>query len=230
MTRRRRLLIGSAPAVLLVVVAIVKLASMGIAGHRVVDDYARGDVDALRSDVAVLSVLDVVDPETTAHATGALAVLEGRLDDAEREFSEAGQGCPAVVDLALVREARGDAAVADADGPGAIERYRRALDGVRGAPTNCFATNDDSDPDRRAFRAATQPRLEEKLARLEAPLPALPPAAPAPPPAPPPEAAPGSTPGQRDDPAQRRLNPGSGDPLDRLQQLLQDGASVTGGP
>ncbi|MDT5216921.1 MAG: hypothetical protein QOK18_5160, partial [Mycobacterium sp.] len=58
---------------------------------------------------------------------------------------------------------------------------------------------------------------------------------PPPPPAPPPVAAPapppppsqtGSVP--RDQEAQLRLNPGAGDPLDRLRQILRDAAAAKG--
>ena len=226
---RRKLLIGSAPIVLLVVIGIVKLASMGVAGNRAATAFAHGDVDALRRDVAVLRVLDVVDPDGTAYAAGTLAVLEGRLPDAEREFIAAGGACPALVNLALVRETLGDQSVADADGPAAIARYRAALATVGAAPANCFAGNQDSDPARNSVRAMAEPRLKEKLAALERPLPPLPPPAAPPPPPPPPASAPPSA-GQAPGDVERRLNPGTGDPLDRLRQLLQDGASVTGGP
>jgi len=47
----------------------------------------------------------------------------------------------------------------------------------------------------------------------------------APPSAPPPASAPGST----EPDAQLRLNPGLGDPLDRLQQILRDAAAQNGG-
>lgn len=227
MTARRRLLLWSAPIALLLVVVIVKTVSMVVAGRSAADAYARGDVDALRTDVSILRVLDVVDPAGTAFAAGGLAVLDGRLDEAERQFTRAGQGCGALVGLTLVRETRGDDAVGASDGPLAIERYRTALDTAQNAPEDCLAANLDPNPERRAVLADTVPRLQRKLALLERPLAPPPPPPPAAGAAPPPPAA---GPGERGSPETRLLNPDAGDPLDRLRQILEDSAAVRGGP
>lgn len=206
MTARRRLLVWSAPVALLLVVVIVRLCVAGFAGHSAASEFK----------------------------AGIAAVGELRLPEAERHFSAAaaadpGPSCSALVNLVLVRETRGDNAVAAADGPGAIDRYRDALAAVTAAPDRCFADNDDTDVERRAVRADSANRLQIKLDRLQGPLPALPSAAPPPPPPPaaPPPAA-GSGPGE--EPDQRRLNPNSGDPLDKLGQLLQDSAEANGAP
>ncbi len=234
MTRRRRLLLWSAPVVLLLVAVVVELITLTVVSRSAATHFAESDTDALRSDVAVLSYLDVVDPTRTALAAGSLAVLEGRLDEAERQFSDAAASgaCTPLVNLTLVRETLGDRLVAEADGPGAIERYRAALTVVTGAPPGCFAGNDDPDLERRAVRADSEARLKRKLAALEAPLPPLPPPAAAPPPPPPPAAAapPVSGPASPDEDRIRQLNPRSGDPLERLQQLLEDAAADRGAP
>lgn len=225
---RRRLLLWSAPVALLLVAVIVAVTTWVVASRSAAAAYAEGDVESLRTDVSILSILDVVDPEGSALAAGGLAVLDGRLDEAERQFATAGDGCPAVANLVLVRETMGDDAVGAADGPLAIERYRDALDTAQGAPAECFGGNADPDAERRAVLADTVPRLQRKLAVLERPLapPPPPPAAGAPPPPPPPGA--GQT--GRGSPETRRLNPGAGDPLDKLRQILGDSASVRGGP
>jgi hypothetical protein len=204
---RRRLLLWSAPVVLLLIVVAAWLCVAGIASHSAAADFA----------------------------AGASAVTDRRLPEAERHFTDAaradpGHSCPALVNLVLVRETLGDDAVAAADGPGAIDRYRDALAVVTAAPGGCFAGNDDSDTERRSVRADSAERLQTKLDRLQAPLPPLPPPPPPPPPAPPaaPPPAGGSAPQQ--DPDERRLNPGSGDPLDKLGQLLEDAAEVRGAP
>jgi hypothetical protein len=200
--RRRRLLVWSAPAVLLVVAAIVTLSSMVIAGHSAASNLAAGNQ----------------------------AVRDGRLDEAERHFSDAAesggaQSCPASVNLELVRETLGDKAVGASDGPGALTRYRAARSVVTAAPAGCFAGNDDADAERRDVRARSAERLDAKIALLEAPLPPPPPVS-APPPPPPPASASGSRPSPADTPDERQLNPGSTDPLDRLRQLLEDGAAT----
>lgn len=229
MSTRARLLAWSAPVALVLVLVIVKTASMVVASRSATTAFATGDADTLRTDVAVLRVLDVVDPAGTALAAGGLAVLDGRLDEAERQFAAAGADCPAVTGLVLVRETRGDDAVGASDGPLAIDRYRSALDAARSAPAACFAANTDPDGERRRVLADTVPRLQRKLAVLERPL------APSPPPppaagAPPPPASPESGPADDRESDTRRLDPDAGDPLDKLRQILQDSASVRGGP
>lgn len=225
---RRRLLLWSAPVALLLIVVIVKMTSMTVASRSAAEAYANGDIDTLRTDVSILRVLDLVDPAGTALAAGGLAVLDGRLDEAERQYAAAGDECPALVNLTLVRETRGDEAVGAADGPLAIDRYRSALDVALTVPESCFATDADANPERRAVLTDTVPRLQRKLALLERPL--------APPPPPPPAAGapatppPAAGPAQRSGPEERQLDPDAGDPLDKLRQILRDSASVRGGP
>ncbi|HEX2214020.1 MAG TPA: hypothetical protein VHH12_11365, partial [Mycobacterium sp.] len=111
---RRRLLVFSAPVVVVALLAAAKLISVVVAGNSAVSNFAAGDPDALRSDVAVLGLLNVVEPEKAPFAAGGLAVLDDRLADADARFSEAlarmpdGQSCPVLINLELVRERRGD--------------------------------------------------------------------------------------------------------------------------
>ena len=206
---RRRLLVWSAPAALLIVAAIVASTSVVIAHHSVASDITAGN----------------------------LAAREGRLDEAERRFADAvradpAQSCSAQVNLELVRETSGDGEVAAGDRPAAIDRYRAALTVVDDAPGGCFEANGDADAARRVIRAESRSRLEAKLALLERPLPPPPAANPPPPPPPaPPPLSPAS--GSREapsEPEERRLNPGTMDPLDSLRQLLEDGAAQRGAP
>ncbi|UNB52498.1 hypothetical protein [Mycolicibacterium sp. YH-1] len=204
---RRRLLVWSAPVALLLVVAIAWLCATGIAGQSAAAEFK----------------------------AGVTAVADRRLPEAERHFAEAADGdpadsCPALVNLVLVRETRGDDAVAAGDGPGAIDRYRDALAVVASAPGGCFAGNEDSDAERRAVRADSANRLQTKLDRLQAPLPALPPPAAPPPPPPPAAPPPAKGPAPEQQPDVRRLDPAGGDPLDKLGQLLEDAAEVRGAP
>ena len=195
MKLRRRLLIYSAPVVVAVLILVVKLASVAVAGNAAVRHFAQGDVAALAGDVDTLRVLNIVEPAKAHYAAGTLAVLQNRLDAADREFTEAlqrtehAQSCAVRVNLALVRESRGDAAAA-----------------VFEAPAGCVG--DD-----------TAARLEAKIAAVSAP---VPPSAPAPPVSAPLPPISGSAPSAR---APRILEPGRGDPLEKLQQILRDAAT-----
>lgn len=222
---RKRLLLWSAPIAALVVLFTVKALSVVIAGDSAVRNFAEGRADALRTDVAVLGVLNILEPARADVAGGALAVLQDRLDDADAHFAAAlvrtpdESSCPVRVDLELVRETLGDRAAGRFDADTAARHYRDALEVVRQAPDRCFGGNADPDADRRAVRDSAAARLEDKLRGVAA----------VPPPPPPPPAATGpvppppvgvTAPTERD--PGRRLHPGAGDPLDRLQQILQD--------
>jgi hypothetical protein len=226
---RRRLLLWSTPVAVLLVLAIIKLASVGLAGSSAVSDFAARDGDALRGDVSTLDVGNVIEPAKAHFASGALAVLDGRLKVADDEFSRAlaqvdpSQSCPVSVNLELVRETLGDNAVGAFDTTTAIARYLDALKVVHDAQPGCFANDTDSDEQRRAVRNGAERRLNDKIAaaRTAAPPPLQAPAPAAPPPVPRPA---GSAPDDRD--AQLRLNPGAGDPLAKLQQILRDAAAA----
>jgi hypothetical protein len=229
--RRRRLLVFSAPVALLMVVAILKLCSVVIAGGSAATDYAKRDAGALRGDVAILNPLNVVEPAKADFAAGALAVLDGRLEDADAKFGQAlahtefEASCPVRVNLELVRETLGDKAAAAGNVEAAVAHYLGALSMVDGAPAGCFAGNTDPDPDRRTLRAEAAARLKAKIDAVRvAPPPPPPPVAEPPPPPPPPPAAAGSTPEQPD--TRLRLDQGSGDPLEQLQQILRDAAAA----
>jgi hypothetical protein len=223
---RRKLLVFSAPVALLVVVAVVKSLSVVIAGDMAASAYADRDTTGLRRAVDSLTVLNVVEPAKAYFAAGGLAVLDNRLEDADRQFSESlsrssdAESCPVRVNLELVRETLGDRASGELDGRTAVSRYRAARAIVEQAPQGCFAANTDPDPMRHALRDDALHRLDRKIAAQVAP----------PPPPPPPAAAAGSPPPPQpgatgDTDAQLRLHPDAGTPLDRLQQILRDAAA-----
>ncbi len=249
---RRGLLIWSAPVVLLAVAAAIKMITVVLVGNSAVSHFSRGDGAALHSAASTLGVLNVIEPARAPFARGAAAVLDGRLDDADADFTRAlshGQSCPVRINLELVRETQGDVAAAAGRSAAAEERYRSALGVVEGAPAGCFADNDDPEPDRRTVRAAAEGRLKAKIAWLQG-VPPPPEPNPAPPPPPPPPPPAGAAPAESDSPApalgpsgqglsdvapDRLPSPGAppspphelggGDPLDRLRQLLTDAAS-----
>jgi hypothetical protein len=224
---RRRLLVLSAPVALIVVVAVIKSVSVVIVGESAATAYADRDAGALHSAVESLSVLNVAEPAKAYFAAGALAVLDNRLDEADRQFTQslahtdAGDSCATRVNLALVRETLGDRAAAKFDSQQAIAQYVSARSLVEQAPQGCFTDNNDANPERQVVRNDAAPRLDGKIAALRA-------AAPPPPPPPPPAAAPPPPPvsgAAPVDPDPRlRLNPAAGSPLDRLAQILRDSA------
>ncbi|OMC32368.1 hypothetical protein A5740_13170 [Mycobacterium sp. GA-1841] len=222
---RRRLLLYSAPVALILVVAIVKLLSVVVIGHSTVTSFADRDTDALAGEVSRLHVLNAVEPGKADFAAGALAVLEDRLADADRDFSVAVESlgaaeiCSARVNLELVRETLGDRAAAVSDSEAAVTHYLGARDVVERAEPGCFAGNTDPDPDRRTVREEALARLNRKIGVS----PVAPPTASPPPPVaqvPPPGSA-----GASESRPPNRLDPATGDPLDRLQQILRDAAT-----
>ncbi|MDP7705722.1 hypothetical protein [Mycobacterium sp. TY815] len=230
---RRRLLIYSAPLALLMVLVAAKLISVVVAGDWAASDFGRGDAGAVRDDAAVLGVANLVEPAKASFAAGAAAVLDGRLEEADADFTAAlartdvAGSCPVRVNLELVREAQGDRAAAAGDRSRADERYASALSVVGDAPPVCFADNSDPDTRRQTIRRDAANRLADKRNALNAP-PAAPAQAPPPPPPPAPVALPlpvAVSADGRDIPP-RRLDPTDGDPLDKLQQVLQDAAGA----
>lgn len=223
---RRRLLLGSAPAVVAALIVALKLASVSVVGNSAADHYAHRDAAALSDDVAILRLFDVVEPARTSYASGALAVLRNQLGDADRDFSQAlahtaaAESCPARVNLELVRETLGDRAAASADHDSAVRQYTAAKGVVTSAPANCFAGNADTEPQRRQVRAEALPRLEAKLTAAGRP------AAVTPPPRPEalPSAAPPAAGNVTSAPQPPRPAPDRNDPLRGLQQILSDGA------
>lgn len=227
---RRRLLVFSAPVVIVVLIATVKMISVVVAGNSAASHFADGDLTALRDDVSALSVFNVIERAKAPYAAGALAVREGRLDEADARFSEAlsrtdeAQSCPVRVNLELVRERQGDVHAWEGRLDQARERYTSALAIVQAAPGGCFAGNTDPEAERRAIRTDAAVRLAAKIAGLRnPPPPPPPPPAPPPPPPPPPPMAP-VAPEPEDPQGPLRLNPGVGDPIEKLQQLLGDAA------
>ncbi|ORA23605.1 hypothetical protein [Mycobacterium aquaticum] len=224
MTTRRRLLVYSAPVVAVVVLVVLKCLSVIIAGSLAASHFTAYDTDALHRDVAGLSVFNVAEPAKAPFAAGTLAVLQNRLDDADRQFSAAlaaggAESCPARVNLVLVRETMGDRSMAALDGRGALDHYLSARQLVEQAPQGCFAGNQDPDEPRRAVRDQSAARLDGKIAAARAAVPPPPPAPVVPPAAAPPPAS-GAAPENPED--RLRLDPGAGDPFDRLQQILRD--------
>jgi len=224
---RRRLLVFSSPVAVLLVVVIIKSLSVVIAGGAAVSAYDDGDNEGLRRAVDTLTVLNVIEPAKSYFAAGSLAVLDNRLEEADRQFSESlarTDSCATRVNLGLVRETLGDRAAAALDGSTAVAYYLDARTVVEQAPPGCFAGNTDPDPQRQAVRNEALARLNQKIDAASVAPPPPPPAPEATAPPPPPPAASGGTAPQDD--SRLRLEPGT--PMEQLQQILRDAAARDG--
>lgn len=225
---RRRLLVFSAPIALLLVMVIVKSLSVVIAGESAVTAFTERDNAGLRRAVDSLTVLNVIEPAKAYFAAGSLAVLDNRLEEADRQFSESlsrsptGESCSVRVNLELVRETLGDRAAAALDGRTAVAYFIGARTVVEEAPQGCFAGNTDPDPQRQALRNEALPRLNQKIGAAQVAPPPPPP--PTPPVTPPPPMTSGGAP--TEDGSQLRLEPGT--PMEQLQQVLRDAAERDG--
>jgi hypothetical protein len=130
---RRRLLVFSAPVALLALLAAVKMISAVVVGNSAASNYREGGAEALGRDTSTLHALNVIEPAKAPFADGALAVLRGRLDEADAHFSkalsltDAGHTCPILVNLELVRERQGDIDGWEGRRDQARDRYRSAL-------------------------------------------------------------------------------------------------------
>lgn len=212
MTLRRRLLLYSAPVVIVVLILVVKLVSVVVAGNAALNHFSESDATALSDDAATLHTLNIIEPEKAPFAAGTAAALRNRLDEADRQFSLAldrtdhDESCAVRINLQLVRETRGDSAAAMFQAQAAAAHYVGAKEVIVGAPADCFD--------------AAAARLDAKIAAVAAP-------PPPPPPSPPPVSAP-NAPAPGSSPAAEQeivLNPGQGDPLEKLQQILRDAAT-----
>ncbi|WP_395309112.1 hypothetical protein V4U86_28110 [Mycobacterium sp. AMU20-3851] len=218
MTQTRRRLLGySAPVVVIVLLFAVKLISAVLAGNAAVSHFAEADGAALDRDAGVMGLVNVIEPAKAHFVAGAAAALQGRLTDADREFSlaldrtEQDASCPVRVNLALVRESLGDKAAATFEAQTAVDHYLAAKRALEQAPADCLAAHPD-----------VPARLDAKIAAVATPPPPPAPQAPPPPPTVVPAApGPGGAP-QTD--RLDRLDPGQGDPMERLRQILQDAA------
>lgn len=181
---RRRLLVCPAPVLVLLLAAAAAAAHIARVGDATDEAFARQDIDALRANVERLRGYGVIDDAVVAFADGDVLVLEGRLAEAEQRFAaslseiDLASACPVRVNLELVRETLGDIAATEGRIDDANALYRSAITVVSEAVPGCFDGNADANPERRALRADAKPRLERKIAVINAPPPPPPTAAP----------------------------------------------------
>ena len=170
---RRRLLLWSVPALLLLAVLAIKLASVGILGDKLALQFAAHDPAAMNSTLGWLDVGSFGRGYKEQFAAGDMLVLTGDKTGARDQFKQAldkaGSGpgaCPPRANFALTSEILSDAEVK----AGHFFKARKLLEpAVPAAEADkpCFSTSKSPSPDIRTFISQTPDRLKAKLAALK---------------------------------------------------------------
>ncbi|MCK3770590.1 hypothetical protein MZK47_13000 [Microbacterium aerolatum] len=154
---RRWLVIGTLPITLAALLFVGKLLSMYGFAHQAISTYVVGDYSGSTSAAQGQEFLNWFEPYKAPYNIGTARAGAEELDAARGKLDEAlslASGlevCAVRVNLALVIERQGDAALSDGDGPGAAELYGEALRVTAETPEECNSEEADSqspDPDR----------------------------------------------------------------------------------
>jgi tetratricopeptide (TPR) repeat protein len=173
MRLRRRLILWSLPAVLLLLLVAGKLSWMVALGDQARDAYTVGNVTGVEEAAARLGFLNLLEPHKAPFARGDARVLAGDYEGARAAFEEAlalapkdsREACQIRVNLVLSLEKLADAATA-AGQPEAAKNYRdRMQEFVANAPEGCFE-GDAAHDEGQQLRDAQQ-RAQEQEQRQE---------------------------------------------------------------
>lgn len=151
--RRRKLLLASAPVVLVAVVVAVKLLSMPVSAGQAAAAYDGGDADGTVRAGQAMGVLNMVERYKAHFAMGDGYVLRGDFDAARTEFSRAlelvpaGESCKVRVNLVLSLEKLGDARDKAGDPASAAELFAQGGVIIAEAPRDCFIANSENNKD-----------------------------------------------------------------------------------
>jgi flagellar biosynthesis GTPase FlhF len=175
---RRWIAIGTLPLTLAALLFVGKLLSMYAFAHQaisayVVDDYAGSEASAHGQEF-----LNWFEPFKAPFNIGTALAGAEKLPEARAELEKAlelAHGlevCTVRINLALVIERQGDAAVADGDGAAGAEFYGEALRITSETPEECNsedAQKQSSDPDRdmQQTKEDTEDRLKQKQQEQE---------------------------------------------------------------
>ena len=166
--RRRLVLLSILPALVLLAIG-AKLVTMVAYGSAAKSDYLDFDSRGLADDVRVLKSLNVIDSYKAYFAEGDRYVLEGKLSDAQTEFTtslslvDQEDSCPVRINLEVVLETQGDLKSADNRRDEAKLLWQEALKTVQEAPVGCFDTKTEADEAVRKHLNETEQRLLDKL-------------------------------------------------------------------
>lgn len=166
--RRRLVLLSILPALVLLAIG-AKLVTMVAYGSAATSDYLDFDSRGLADDVRMLKSMNVIDSYKAFFADGDRYVLDGKLGDAQAEFTtslslvDPEDSCPVRVNLEVVLETQGDLKSADNRRDEAKPLWQEALKTVQEAPTGCFDTRTEPDEAVRKHLNETEQRLLDKL-------------------------------------------------------------------
>lgn len=143
---RRRLVVWSLPAVVVLLLVAVKLLTMVSLGNEARAAYDEGALTRVEQAASRLGILNLIERHKAPFARGDALVLAGDLDGARGAFEEAlgvapqggVEACQIRVNLVLTLERLGDAALASAGLDAAKPYYDRVQVVVGDAPRGCF--------------------------------------------------------------------------------------------
>ena len=176
--RRRRLVrrwvaIGTLPLTIVALLFVGKLLSMYAFAHQAISAYVVDDYAGSTAAAEGQEFLNWFEPYKAPYNVGTALAGSEDLDGARSKFEEAlplASGlevCAVRVNLAIVIERQGDAAVDAGDGPAGAELYGEALQITAETPEECNSEEADSqspDPDRSMSETLDElgDRLQEK--------------------------------------------------------------------
>ncbi|WP_194421132.1 hypothetical protein [Microbacterium abyssi] len=175
---RRWVVIGTLPITLAALLFVGKLLSMYGFAHQAISTYVVGDYSGSTTAAQGQEFLNWFEPFKAPYNVGTSLAGAEELVAARGELSEAltlASGlevCAVRVNLALVIERQGDAALSDGDGPGAAELYGEALRVTAETPEECNSEDaDQQSPDPNRDMSDTlddiKDRLQEKQQQSE---------------------------------------------------------------
>ena len=180
--RRRRLrrwiAIGTLPLTLAALLLVGKILSMYAYAHQSVTSYVVGDYSGAAAAGHGQEFLNWFTPYLAPYNIGTALAGSEELDESRTELESAldlASGlevCAVRVNLAIVIERQGDAALTDGNGPGAAQLYGEALQVTADTPEECSseqASEQSPDPDRDMGDTIdeTEDRLQEKQRQAE---------------------------------------------------------------
>jgi hypothetical protein len=177
---RRILLIASAPLLLAVLLFAGKVLSMYAFAHQAIAAYAAGDYSGTVQAARGQEPVNIFEPYKAPFNVGVGLADAGQLDAARLSFEQALslatglEQCAVRVNLAIVLERIGDAALADGDGAAATMAWQEALAVSQDAPPDCHSEQaNEQSPDPQRDMGETldeqQQGLKEKLDDSTAP-------------------------------------------------------------
>ena len=169
LTLRRRLVLWSLPAVVLMLLMAVKLLVMVSLGEDALRSYTQGNITGTQDAAERLDVLNVIEPHKAPFALGDARIMAGDVDGARAAFEQALalapkdslEACQIRVNLVLSLEKLSTAATAAERTTEAKAYADRLSDIVAKAPQGCFQ-GDAKDDEGQQLRDAQQRSQEQQ--------------------------------------------------------------------